>query len=422
MIESKRILLKPESRRELFQRLLKRYNVETSQELARMLKVSNSCIKKWKRGDRYIPSRLFDELPKREMVLDIKDENWGRREGGRKGIRKLHEKYSPAIVTEWRRKGGKKARPFWRDKGKAPRIVKKVRRAVRKTKNRMEKRWERILRKIQTYEDYFSDNMPRLDTMSIPYSKNDLAKGIILPQVMNELLAEEIGAHIGDGTLVAKRNYFSVRVSVDELEYSNHLAQLCFQLYNFKPKVFVRDSICGFEIYSKALFEFKKAFGLPIGKKKNIDIPAALKESRNMKLISACIRGIFDTDGCVYFMKNLKHSKITVYSQSAKLIKSLTFYLDKMGFEPKVYDGGRKIMLYGLPMLKLWMEKIGTNNLKHYLKLKRIINGGPWSSLDSAPSTQIRRRPADTWQQAYNSGSNPDGPAILLLGMVKSCE
>lgn len=45
-------------------------------------------------------------------------------------------------------------------------------------------------------------------------------------------------------------------------------------------------------------------------------------------------------------------------------------------------------------MLKLWMEKIGTNNPKHYLKLKQIINGGPWSSLDSVSNTQIRRRPA----------------------------
>ena len=96
-----------------------------------------------------------------------------------------------------------------------------------------------------------------------------------------------------------------------------------------------------------------------------------------MKLISACIRGIFDTDGCVYFKKDGKHSKIIFYSQSTKLIESLTFYLDKMGFEPRVYGTGRRIMLYGLPMLKLWVKKIGTNNPKHYLKLKRIINMGP---------------------------------------------
>ncbi len=370
MIESKRILLKPESRRELFQRSLKRYNVETFQELARTLKVSNSCVKKWKRGDRYIPSRLLDELPKREMVLDVKDENWGCRKGGKNGIRKLHEKYSPAILTEWRRQGGRKARPtFWRDKRKAHRIVRKI------IKNRMGKRLRRILEKIETHKDYFTNNFPHLDTTAVPCSKNDLKRGIKLPQVMDELLAEEIGVHIGDGTLVTKRNYFSVRVSVNELEYSNHLARLYFQLYNLKPKVFIRGSICGFEIYSRAIFEFKKSLGLPPGKKKDIDIPAILKESRNMKLISACIRGIFDTDGCVYFMKDGKHSKIIVYSQSAKLIESLTFYLDKMGFEPKVYDAGRKIMLYGVPMLKLWVEKIGTSNPKHYLKLKQIISG-----------------------------------------------
>jgi len=382
VVESKRVLLKPEFRRELFQGLFERYNVKTFQELARRLKVSNSCIKKWKRGDRYIPSRLLDELPKREMILDVKDENWGCRAGGRKGVRKLYEKYPSTIVTEWRRKGGRKTRPtFWHDKRRTCEVVRRI------TKNRMEKRWERILRKIKTCEGYFSDDMPRLNEMLITYSKNDFAKGIRLPQVVDELLAEEIGVHIGDGTLVAKRNYFSVRVDIDELEYSNHLVRLYFQLYNFKPKVFVRDPICGFEIYSKAIFEFKKALGLSPGRKKDIDIPVILKESRNMKLISACIRGIFDTDGCVYFTKDRKHSKIIIYSQSAKLIESLTFYLDKMGFEPKVYDAGRRIMLYGLPMLTLWMEKISTNNPKHYLKLKQIINRarGPAWIVSQAP-------------------------------------
>jgi len=370
MSKSKRILLKPEFRKELFKKLLERYNVRALQELVRTLKVSSSCVKKWRRGDRYIPSHLLDESPKREMVLDVKDENWGCRKGGNKGIRKLHEKYSPAILTEWRRRGGRKARPtFWCDERKSRRVVRKI------IKTRMEKRSRRILEKIKTYKDYFSNNFPNLDTTSVSYSKNDLKREIKLPQVMGELLAEEIGVHIGDGTLVRKRNYFSVRVSVNELEYSNHLARLYSQLYNLKPKVFIRGSICGSEIYSKAIFEFKKSLGLPLGKKNDIDIPAILKESRNMKLISACIRGIFDTDGCVYFTKDRKHSKIIVYSQSAKLIESLTFYLDKMGFEPKVYDAGRKIMLYGLPMLKLWMKKIGTNNPKHYLKLKQIING-----------------------------------------------
>lgn len=52
--------------------MLKRYNVETFQELARTLKVSNSCIKKWRRGDRYAPLWLFDGLLKPEMILDIR--------------------------------------------------------------------------------------------------------------------------------------------------------------------------------------------------------------------------------------------------------------------------------------------------------------------------------------------------------------
>ena len=253
--------------------MLKHYNAETLQELARMLKVSNSCVKKWKRGERYIPSHLLDQTLERKMVLDIKDENWGRRKGGENGIRKLREKYPPAILVEWRRRGRRERPTFWCDKRKAQKIVKKI------IKSRMEKRSRRILEKIEIQKDYFRNNFPPLNVMSVPYSRNDFKRRIRLPQVIVEPLAEEIGVHIGDGTLVAKRNYFSVRVSVEELEYLNYLARLYSQLYNIKPKIFVRGSICGFEIYSKALFEFKKALGLPIGKKKDVDIPVTLKKA-----------------------------------------------------------------------------------------------------------------------------------------------
>lgn len=75
VIESKRILLKPESRKELFKRLLEHYNVETFRKLASVLGVSPGCIKKWRRGERYVPLSLVDKLPKREMILDIR-EKW----------------------------------------------------------------------------------------------------------------------------------------------------------------------------------------------------------------------------------------------------------------------------------------------------------------------------------------------------------
>jgi len=73
MIKPKRILLKPEFRKELFKKLLERYNVKTFRELAKTLKVSDSCIKKWKRGDRYVPLQLLDGLLKPEMILNIRE-------------------------------------------------------------------------------------------------------------------------------------------------------------------------------------------------------------------------------------------------------------------------------------------------------------------------------------------------------------
>ena len=42
---------------------------------------------------------------------------------------------------------------------------------------------------------------------NIKFSKRDLAKDIILPQRMTEPLAEEIGLHVGDGSM----NFYSGR-------------------------------------------------------------------------------------------------------------------------------------------------------------------------------------------------------------------
>ena len=356
-----------------------------------------------------LAQQQFDQLD-----VELKNDNWGRRKGGETGILKLRKKYSPAIIAEWRRRGGENCWNLYRKKHMGSETTERIERKAADTRGknnfrelmitaqtkqeifsdvgestanlehaaklpRWWKRWNKILKKNRENMSYFRNNLPFLIMESIHWSRYDLKKGIKFPRMMDELLAEEIGVHIGDGTLTT-RNRFSVRLNSNEIDYANYLAELYYRLYNYKPKIFVRGSVCGFEIYSEAIFRFKISLGLPFGKKSNIDIPDVLRESQNMKLIAACIRGIFDTDGCVYFMDNFKHSKILIASQSVKLIDSLTFFLDKMGFEPRVYDNGEKIngkrvVLYGLPMLKLWMEKIGTRNPKHYIKFRRVING-----------------------------------------------
>lgn len=369
-MKDKRILFNTFSRRKAFHELKKFHNVKTFRELSKKLGVSYFTFKDWINGEYSTPSRIFPEkLLKKEFIDDIKLENWGQTKGGKIGIRKMFEKYPIEIRRKWSIKGGNK------NKENLKRIREEYKEIILKKskETKTKKQHDKILSRINLNKEFFDDNYPQLSTEITEKSYRDIKDDIKFPNILDEELAEEIGLHIGDGTLLLPRNYFALRgYAKDEYEYyKNHISKLYKNIYNFNPKIFVRGSICGFEKCSKAIFLFKnKIIGLPQGKKSHIvDIPEILKKSRNEKLIAACIRGILDSDGCIWFSKNGKYPKIEISSKSRKLIKSIEFYLDKMGFQPNLQYDDTKIILNGELMLDLWMKKIGTNHPKHKLKV-----------------------------------------------------
>ena len=64
----------------------------------------------------------------------------------------------------------------------------------------------------------------------------------------------------------------------------------------------------GFEITSKGLWEFKnKILGIPAGRKDNIELPDIIRVN-DVKILTSFIRGVFDTDGNVYFRTNFGRS------------------------------------------------------------------------------------------------------------------
>lgn len=66
----------------------------------------------------------------------------------------------------------------------------------------------------------------------------------------------------------------------------------------------------------------------------------------------------------------IKDKGISIFSKSTDLIKNIEFYLKKSGFEPHVYKSN-KVVIYGWPMVLLWIEKIGTNNPKHQIRVRK---------------------------------------------------
>lgn len=363
-IKEKRIYLDDEIRKNIFSKLKQVHKVQSYRGLAKVLGINNSTLDKWVYGQNYIPMKIFPEgLLDQKLIVDIKEEGWGKSKGGKIGISQLRKIYPLKIRRRWSIKGGLKT---VKNLEKTKKIMKpqeinlaRVRKIIR-------------LIEIKNNELYFTNNeFPNLNTDKLAtYNEN---KDIVLPKILDENLAEEIGIHIGDGTLVESRNYYSLRgYSIDEHEYYlNHVSILIKKVYGFEPKIFVRKSICGFEKCSKLLFDFKtKIIGLPYGKKSHIiDIPDIIKKSNNEKLILACIRGILDSDGCIWFSKNGTYPRIELFSMSTYLIGSLEFYLDKIGFKTCVNKKRTNITIYGKSMLDLWLNRIGTNQPKNKLKI-----------------------------------------------------
>lgn len=301
-MNNKRILLQEKVREKVFLKLKDFFHVKSYKELSNVLGVNYSSLNKWIYGDNYIPIKIFPNglIPK-EFIVDIKNENWGRSKGGKIGIKRMREIYY-SFKKEYLIKDDQKIEKIT---GKRFLDYNKIAEKIKVSK--LQKTRKLIEYKINKNINFFSSNdFPLLNTTElINYIKN-IKNDVVLPRILDENLAEEIGIHIGDGTLVESRNYYSLRgYSIDEYEYYlNHVSKLIENVYGFKPKIFKRKNVCGFEKYSKLIFDFKtKIISLSHGKKSHIiDIPNIIKNTYNEKLISLCIRGILDSDGCIWFL------------------------------------------------------------------------------------------------------------------------
>jgi hypothetical protein len=229
------------------------------------------------------------------------------------------------------------------------------------------------------HASFFDGNIAALDTSAVEYSKNDVARGMRLPTAMSPLLAEEIGIHVGDGTLSTKKYYFSVRGSaLEEDYYVGFVLPLYKQLFNLDLRLLRRPPVCGFELGSKALYSFKsQVLGLPLGEKvERVTIPTQVLESRDKEVYCAFMRGVFDTDGCVYADPKRSYPRILITIKSAALIDEMRVLLGKMGFFATVYNK-YALTLNGYPMLRKWFAEIGSHNPKHLRRKEEITHRAP---------------------------------------------
>ena len=123
----------------------------------------------------------------------------------------------------------------------------------------------------------------------------------------------------------------------------------------------------------------KDRFKFPKGKKVySVKIPEEIMNGKK-ELLYATVRGIFDTDGCIYFDKRARYRKpyprITLQIANKALFLQLKSILNK---EFKVYASERSnrkfyIEIYGHEQLQKWMSVIGFSNPRHSDKINAPV-------------------------------------------------
>lgn len=223
----------------------------------------------------------------------------------------------------------------------------------------------------------------------------DTMKSKITPEI-----AEFLGWHLGDGCISTSKGRYEYALTGDITEeylfYQNIIVPRFNKIFkNFlKEPVFLKKhtsvGICGIYLFNKKFVSFlRRDFNLKSGKKIDVRIPSLIKTESQK---SCFLRGLFDTDGSIYFCKSYVkrknkslyeifhyEPKIKLATISRELIDQVREILMELGFSPRLYKPRRQKrnenLMYALVLdikkdTRKWIKEIGFKNTKHSTKVK----------------------------------------------------
>lgn len=202
---------------------------------------------------------------------------------------------------------------------------------------------------------------------SLPFTK---------PKKSSEL-AEFVGLMLGDGG-ITKHQLTVTLHRFDDHEYGIFVCDLIRKLFNVSPST-ITSKKCLANDYRVSRVEMVRfcvdKLGLVVGCKvrQNIDIPEWVLRRR--KYLIPCIRGLFDTDGCVIMHKyrvrgrEYLYKKIGFTSHSQPLRLSFYQTLNSLGIKARL--AGFDVRVDGQEAVLKFFSIIGSHNPKHLRKMSK---------------------------------------------------
>jgi len=207
-------------------------------------------------------------------------------------------------------------------------------------------------------------------------------KKIKIPK-KNRELAELWGIMLGDGCLQKVQGYKLGVYGIDIAGHSekdreyliNFVKPLCEKLFSINSRIYQsKQSKCiHINVDSRKVVDFFEREGFRAGNKiKNqVTIPNWIKEEK--RLLSACLRGLFDTDGSFYKLTNQNSYQVHFKNLNKKLLNDVRRSLIKLGINPSKIICGKSIVITRKSEIEKFYKLIGFSNPKHLNKIKLLF-------------------------------------------------
>lgn len=312
----------------LFSEILKRE--KNLSRLAFLLNINKRTLNDWKMGKATIPVDIFKKfidisgLKKSNLNFEILPEFWYIKKAAKKGAYariKLHGNFG---TQEGRRKGG--------------------------------------LASLATHR--------KLGT------KFTTLKNIKLPELSDEL-AEFLGILFGDGHLSLYQASITTNSETD-MDHALFTREIIHKLFGFIPSIKNKkgENTVNVVASSKKMVSFLNELGMPIGNKikKSLRVPLWIFKRNSYK--KAFIRGLFDTDGCIYIDTHKNKDKIyrhfgwTITSYAENFIIDIIKLLKDLGYPPTHRQSQKSVYLRKQKEIKRYFSEIGSSNPKHLKRFK----------------------------------------------------
>jgi len=213
---------------------------------------------------------------------------------------------------------------------------------------------------------------------------------INLPKKWTAELAEETGWHAGDGSMnfYKKRGLYQLRghIKDDRKHYLERIKPIFKKVYNIDIHLreMPKTGVFGFQIWNNTLVSFKnKKLKLPLGKKIDYKIPTEILNDNNLKI--AFLRGIFDTDGCIYIenKRGRPYPRAEIRIACNKLSEKIKVMCLSLGIRTTRYAQNRDkdnwstiycISIRGREMVSRWFNIVSPKNSKHITKWDEYLS------------------------------------------------